>query len=105
MLASLLVNEPFGLYAGDRPKNVKRPKRLGIKVPDAIKLQGFDSIRAFLAEQAQKDAEVEFKTGRRTPKPKRVAPLTVAEAIADIRAEATEIDNEVALIFILAALD
>ena len=102
MLASLLVNEPFGLYAGPRPL---RPKKLGVKVPDEIKLQGFDSIRAFLAEQAQKDAEIEFKTGRHTPKPKRVVPLTVAEAIVDIRAEAIEIDNEVALIFILAALD
>ena len=109
MLASLLVNEPFGLFAGDRPKDNIRPRKLRrTNIPDGVIVKGFDAIRDYIAEQAQKDAEREFKevtTGRHTPKPKRVVPLTVAEAIADIRAEAIEIDNELALIFILASLD
>jgi len=101
MLASLLVNEPVG----HRPPEGLRPKRLGICVPDKIKLQGMDAIRAFLAEQLQQDAEREFTAGRHTPEPERVVPISVVEAIEDIRAEAIEINNEVALIFILAALD
>ena len=48
-----------------------------------------------------------FKTGTKHPPQAHQGAvlLTVAEAIVEIRAEAIEIDNEVAMILVLAALD
>ena len=63
-------------------------------------------IQAFIADQVQLDGIRDLTTGKHPPQAHQGAVLlTVAGAIVEIRAEAIEIDNEVAMILVLAALD
>jgi hypothetical protein len=96
MLASLLVNEPVGI----KPKKLRE-----CTIPDCVAVKGLGAIQDYIADQVLLDARREQGTTGERPPETEMALVTVAEAAAMVRTEAIEIDNEAAIVFILAAID
>ncbi len=101
MLAALMMHQ--GARGGSAtlpsPTEVLRLKK--DTIPEAVILKGTKAISAFLAEQITGD--IEFKTARKVAGAKPSA--TVAEAVQIVNAEAADINDEIALLFILASLE
>jgi len=93
MLASLLLNEPVGFDADGLRERLHFKAQT---IPDAVLIKGKKAILAFIAAHQELPA---LKVAEGKPS------LTVAEAVEVIDAKATEINDEIALLFILAALD